>query len=201
MTRFLEGMYTLQFGDANAAADQMGTALRLNQQSGGDPGQAGPRDASVMLGQTDGFDAQATLQDSVSAFKILADVKADRHEAAILESIRLLVPGVSIERVSGIDAQVLENAVQRIESPLVGFALASALEAHVNSLDITGDSKQELFVSQASAAFDKVGEQLRSKRMQDRYPHLVAVVQEAQQRLGSVDTYRHQADESLKRGD
>jgi len=201
VTRFLEGMYTLHFGDAGAAADQMATALRHGEQSGGDPGQAGPRDASVMLGQTDGFDAQVTLQDTVRAFKILADVKADRIDTALLGAVRLLVPGASVSEISDLDQQVLQDAIQRIQSPLVGYALSSALEAHVNSLALEGDPRHEMLVAQASAALTRVTELLRSRRMQNRYPHLAAVVRNSQQRLGSADEYYDDALQLRSRGD
>ena len=154
-----------------------------------------------MLGQTDGFDAQVTLHDTVRAFKILADVKADRHEAALLGAVRLLVPGVSVSRVEDVDQQMLEKAVQRIQSPLVGFALASALEKHVNSLGLEGDPRHDMLLVQASASLGRVKKQLDSRRMQNRYPHLVAMVRDGQQRLGSPEKYHKEALQLRSRGD
>ncbi|MBC8350370.1 MAG: hypothetical protein H8E66_00180, partial [Planctomycetes bacterium] len=201
VTRFLEGMYTLQFGNASAAADQMATALRLGQQSGGGPGRTGARDAAVMLGQTDGFDAQVTLNDSVKAFKILADIKAARYELALLECIRLLNPGTSVKTANDANESVLDDAIGRIQSPLVGFAFASAIEGYVSSLELPEGSRQEMLLVKAAKAFDRVDQQLQSRRMQSRYPHLAALVGDARQRLGSIDTYRDDAIQFRSRGD
>lgn len=201
VTRFLEGMYTLQFGNPGAAADQMATALRLGQQSGGTPGQAGPRDAAVMLGQTDGFDAQVTLHDSVRAFRVLADIQAGRSDTALVECLQILVPNTSVASVEDVDQPELTAAIARIQSPLVGFAFASALEANVNLLELEQSSRRAVLLAAASAAFDRVEQQLTSQRMQNRYPHLVALVGDARQRLGSVDIYRDRAKQLRARGD
>jgi hypothetical protein len=201
VTRFLEGMYTLQFGNPGAAADQMATALRLGQQAGGTPGQTGPRDAGVMLGQTDGFDAQVTLHDSVRAFKVLADIKAGRNDTALVECIRILVPDASLASVENVNQTILNAAIDRIQSPLVGFAFASALEANVDSLDLEQSSRRAILLSAASAAFDRVEQQLKSHRMQNRYPHLAALVGDARQRLGSVDVFLDRARQLRARGD
>jgi len=200
VTRFLEGMYTLQFGNPGAAADQMATALRLGQQAGGTPGQTGPRDAGVMLGQTDGFDAQVTLHDSVRAFKVLADIEAGRNETALVECIRILVPNASLASVEDVDQAVLNAAITRIQSPLVGYAFASALDANVNSLDLEQSSRRAIVLSATTAAFDRVEQQLQSQRMQNRYPHLAALVSDARQRLGSEAVFRDRANQLRTRG-
>ena len=201
VTRFLEGMYTLQFGNAGAAADQMATALRLGQQAGGTPGQTGPRDAGVMLGQTDGFDAQVTLHDSVRAFKVLADIEAGRSEDALVECVRILVPSAPLASVENVNQTVLNGAVDRIQSPLVGFAFASALEANVTSLDLEQSSRREILLAATSAALDRVEQQLKSQRMQNRYPHVAALVADARQRLGSVNVFQDRANQLRASGD
>lgn len=201
VTRFVEAMYTLQFGNAAAAADQMATALQIGYESGDITGQSGPKDASVMLGQTDGFDAQVTLQDSVRAFTILADVEAGRTDKALVDSLRVLVPHTSVKSADEVDPPALTAAIERIQSPLVGFAFASALEANVNTLQLEQQSRRQIFLTAASTAFNRVQQQLSSQRMQTRYPHLVALVSDALQRLGSVDIYRDKAKQLRSRGD
>ena len=193
VTRFLEGMYALQFGNAAAAADQMTAALRLGERVGKDQKKFGPRDATVMLGQADGFDAKVTLQDTVKSFKILADIKAGRHDTAFIGAVQLLVPNARISRVDDINQQTLEKAVRGIQSPLVGYALASALEAHLNSLGLGVGQRREILIAQTSAALSKVNVILRSRRMQDRYPHLVAMAKDIQGRFSSADQFRKDA--------
>lgn len=201
VTRFVEAMYTLQFGNAAAAADQMSTALQLGQQSGETAGHAGPKDASVMLGQTDGFDAQVSLQDSVRAFAVLADIEAGRSNKALVESLSFLLPNTSFKSVDEADSPVLTAAIEKIQSPLVGYAFASALEANLNSLQLEQQSRREVLLMAASTAFNRVQQQLASQRMQTRYPHLVALVADALKRLGSVDIYRDKAKQLRARGD
>jgi TolA-binding protein len=201
VTRFLEGMYTLQFGNAGAAADQMATALTLGQQSSGTAEQTGSMDAAVMLGQTDGFDAQVTLQDSVRAFKVLADIKAGRNEAALVECVRILVPGTQVSSAEDVKQTELSEAVNQIQSPLVGFAFASALEATINTLELEQIERRMLLLAATNAAFERVEQQLKSQRMQSRYPHIVSLVADARQQLSSTQGFLDKAYKLRSSGD
>jgi tetratricopeptide (TPR) repeat protein len=91
--------------------------------------------------------------------------------------------------------------VERIQSPLVGFAFASALEASVNSLELEQIERRMILLAATSAAFNRVEQQLNSKRMQSRYPHLVALVADAQKQLASIDVFQDKANQLLSSGD
>lgn len=201
VTRFLEGMYTLHFGHAEAAADQMSQALQAADHSGGEMGDIGPRDAGTMLGQADGFDAQVTLQDSVHAFKILADAAAGRHEAALDDAVGLLVPDTSITNVEDIAEPLLQTAVRNIQSPLTGFTLGQAIDSHLTHRQKQGDQRHEMLLSQARAAHARVAQLLESARMQDRYPHLAALNEQSRETLAREDSYVNSATQLRNRGD
>lgn len=201
VTRFLESMYTLQFGNPNAAAEQMTLALSQGGTQGNTSNKKGPLDAGEMLGKTDGFDSQVTLQDSVRAFAILADIEAQKHEKAILDSVRLLSPDSKVVAIQSVDTKVLDDCLARIQSPIVGFAFGTALEAYANHLELSDGSQQEKFASRAKLAFDQVKLQLQSRRMSDRYPHLLELVQDAEDRLGSIQGFVEEAKQLQQRGD
>jgi hypothetical protein len=201
VTRFLEGMFTLKFGDANIAADQMATALKLGQKRVGDSGEIGLIDAGDRLMQTDGFDDQVTLQDSVKSFKAIADIEAGRPELALVECIRLIIPSASIAKADDLHQFEIDSAIDNVQSPLVGYALASALERYAITQQTKQPTRQEMLLKSASNAFAKLAQQLRTLRMQDRYPNLVALVNEANGRLESPDIYKNEAVKLRNRGD
>jgi hypothetical protein len=200
VTRFIEGMYAMQFGNAGAAADQMATALSFKQ-STGEENQLASRDAGVMLGQTDGFDAQVTLQDSVRAFKVLAEIKAGRSEIALVESLRLLLPNSQTNRAVDVKEAELNDAIDKIQSPLVGFALASALEANLKTIDLDNTELRMVLLASTSAAFSRVEQQLKSPRMEARYPHLVSLVADTRKQLDSTDGFLEKANRLRASGD
>jgi hypothetical protein len=97
---------------------------------------------------------------------------------------------------------VLTLAVDRIQSPLVGFALAKALESHVTALPASGDQAQrEVLLSRTTAALDRAAELLQSRRMQDRYPHLASAVEASRARMATADAFQEQAAALRSRGD
>ncbi|WP_372717701.1 hypothetical protein [Novipirellula sp.] len=201
LSRFLEGMYTLNYGDPAMASDQMKTALdgaKLSNQGGED---SSVQDAAAALGRTDGFEAVSTIEDSVHAFKILADVKADRGELALLSSIGFLNPSLKLKSVDAVTEPILARTIDQVQSPWVGFALASAIEAYINSRENDGSDRQQMLIRKAVDAFAKVDEQLTARRMQTKYPHLISMVQEAKSRLDSTEIYRQDAVELRARGE
>ncbi|WP_131282668.1 hypothetical protein [Blastopirellula marina] len=201
VTRFLEGMFTLHFGSPDAASQQMANALQAGATSQQLASGGGPVDASAMLGQTDGFDSQVTLQDSVRAFAILASIQADKPDEALVESVRLLNPASKITSTNQVDEAALDDALDRIQSPLVGYAFASAVESYSDSLNISDGTRHEMLAAQARLAFEKVDQQLQSRRLRNRYPHLVALVEQAASRLGSIEGYQADATQKQRQGD
>lgn len=196
MTRFVEAAFALRFGEPAAAADQMETALRVA--TAGGPGGDGPLVAARMMRRADGFDAQVTLRDSIRAFKSLGDAAAGRGREALDAALRILAPE-SAGRAT--DERQLELAVSRVQSPLVGFALTTALEQNLVALDLNDSSGRRVLLTRcAKRSQARTAELLQSQRLSRRYPHLVALNAEAGKRLGSPDYYLQRGEEFLRQG-
>ena len=116
MTRFVEGMYVVQFGSpaAGAAHIESGLTSYLGER-GVEPTNA--RDRFVQLS---GFTDDLEHETAIRAFAVLAHVKAGNTDQAMRRAIQLL--GVAD---SGRDlTEQLTAAVAAIESPLTGYALS-----------------------------------------------------------------------------
>jgi hypothetical protein len=195
MTRFVEAAFTLRFGEPAAAAEQMETALQIA--AGGGAG-GGPLDAARLMKQADGFDAQVTLRDSIRAFKSLGDAAAGRGREALDAALRILAPEAAGR---AIDERQLEVAVSRVQSPLAGFALTTALEQNIVELDLSDSSgRRALLIRHAKRSQARTAELLQSQRLRNRYPHLVALNAEAGKRLNSPDYYLQRGEELLRQG-
>lgn len=202
VTRFLEGVYALHFGDPAGAADEIGDALQVAMQTGGESeGDATARDAAAMLSQADGFDAEITLHDSVRAFKVLADSAAGRHDAALAAAIALLVPKSPPTAAPNIDRDLLEQAGANIQSPLVGFAFVSALEGSITNLDLNELEQRAVLLDAVAPAIARVSQLLETRNTRQRYPHLVALHEQCAARFASDDIFVAAAGDLRARGD
>jgi len=182
MTRFVEAAFTLEFGEPGAAGNQMARALDAVSTSGG--GEDGAlTDAPKLLAQADGFDAQVSLRDSLQAFRALAEVAAGRSESALLDLLRSLLPDAPLADVAAIDQLHVSRAVSKVQSPLTGYALALALDARLDVLDLADTRRLKGLSQQALSAQRRTGELLKSLRLTERYPHLVALNRQLGERL------------------
>jgi predicted negative regulator of RcsB-dependent stress response len=84
---------------------------------------------------------------------------------------------------------------------LVGFAFASALEATINTLELEQIERRMLLLAATNAAFERVEQQLKSQRMQSRYPHIVSLVADARQQLSSTQGFLDKAYKLRSSGD
>jgi len=204
MSGFVEAAFAMQYGEPGPAAERMAEALR-GAQIAGTSGR--PLDATMMLGQADGFDAQITLRESVRAFKSLGDAAAGRDEVALVEALRILTPEAVPENAATdfaeeIDDPTLDRAVSQIQSPLAGFALVTALEQSAAGIEASSsDPRRVRYLKYALAAQKQTAQLLSASRLAGKYPHLVAMNEQAGQRLGSADFYTARAERLRMRGE
>jgi tetratricopeptide (TPR) repeat protein len=206
VTRFVEGAFSLHLGNAAGAADQMGGALTASQQPQGKSGVKTLDEASQALAGADGFDARLTLPDTLRSFKVLADVAAGRSRAALLESLRMLVPEMlpadADERyVESAREDALVKAVGKAQSPLASFALGMALEGYAVSLGVEPTPRREMLLRQAVAAQARTAALLESLPTSSRYPYLLALQREAKSRLTAPESYCEEALKLRGKGD
>ena len=201
VTQFIEGTYALHFGDPASASARMAAAMTKANPDDGDSSPASPRDAAEMLGQADGFDAAVSLQESLRAFKVLADVAAGDPETAVHNAVTLVDDSLTPVDLQQADWTAIGSAVPKIESPLVGYALISSLEAYAKSIPSPTDPRRQALLRLVSLTLDRVTVLLGSQSMQLRYPYLVTLAQEAKQRLGSADEHLAKSRQQRLRGD
>lgn len=205
MTLCAEAALALHFGQPTAAAEQMKAAVRAAEES--TPNQQTERlpNAAQLLNQADGFEAKVALRDSMHAFEALADVAAGRQQEALRECLGVLVPE-SLPRVQAEGADLandalLTQAVSRVQSPLLGHALAVSLDACCDTLPAGPNPQREVLVRQAKAAQKRTGDLFASLPLQSRYPHVVTMNQETGRRLAAPDYYLQSAAAFRRRGD
>jgi hypothetical protein len=205
MTLCAEAALALHFGQPTAAAEQMKAAVRAAEES--IPNQQTERlpNAAQLLSQADGFEAKVALRDSMHAFEALADVAAGRQQEALRECLGVLVPE-SLPQVQPGAADLtndalLTQAVSRVQSPLLGHALAVSLDACCDCLPSGPNPQREVLVRQAKAAQKRTSELFASLPLQSRYPHVAAMNQETGRRLAAPDYYLQSAAAFRRRGD
>lgn len=196
--RFLEGVYALQFGDPRDAADRLQTAITAQNVPEDPAGTSGFVDAAEELRRADGFDAEISLQESVHCFTALAEVRAGRPSAALRSALR--AAGASTEATPR-DESTIAEAVSNVRSPLVGFALASALEASAEESDLDDRAKQETLVRYARQALEQASKTLESSRIRSRYPQLESQIAAIKRRLDSDSSYVESASERFRQGE
>ena len=205
MTLCAEAALALHFGQPTAAAEQMKAAVRATEE--GIPNQQTERlpSAAQLLNQADGFEAKVALRDSMHAFKALTDVAAGRRQEALRECLGVLVPEslpTAQQEASGAMSEaLLIQAVSRIQSPLLGHALAVSLDACCDDVPVGPNPQREVFVRQAKAAQKRTGDLFASLPFQSRYPHVATMNQETGKRLATPDYYLESAAAFRRRGD
>lgn len=158
-------------------------------------------DAARLLAEADGFEAPRTLADSMHAFQALAAVAAGHADAAAVSLVHFTLPDAAVHNLGDVNTALVGRAVERIQSPLVGYAFALALEATLDSLS-PRDTKAVVARSrQAQAAYRQTAELLKSLQLAGRYPHLVELTRQMGQRLAQADYFVGRAATLRRRGD
>lgn len=205
MTLCAEAALALHFGQPTAAAEQMKAAVRAAEESL--PNQQTERlpNAAQLLSQADGFEAKVALRDSMHAFKALADVAAGRQQEALRECLSVLVPEslpqAQPEGANLANDALLTQAVSRVQSPLLGHALAVSLDACCDCLPAGPNPQREGLVRWAKAAQKRTNDLFVSLPLQSRYPHVATMNQETGRRLAAPDHYLQSATAFRRRGD
>lgn len=199
MTRFVEAAFTLEFGSAAAAVNQMGQAV--DGYDAADAGNESEPDAARLLAEADGVDSKIALTESMRAFKALASVAAGHADAALADIVRAIVPNSTINAGNAIDGPIIELATNRVQSPLSSYALALALESTLDSMS-PRDAEAILARSrQAQLGQRRTTELLKSLRLAARYPHLVELTAQMDRRLSSPAYFSERAAKLRQRGD
>jgi tetratricopeptide (TPR) repeat protein len=205
MTLCAEAALALHFGHPAAAAEQMKAAVRAADEGLPTQQTEGLPNAAQLLNQADGFEAKVALRDSMRAFKALADVAAGRQREALRECLGVLVPEsmtrVQPEAADFADDAILTQAISRVQSPVLGHALAVSLDACCDCLPVGPNPKRDLLVRHAKAAQKRTEELFASLPLKSRYPHVATMNQEIGKRLAAVDHYLQSATTLRRRGD
>ena len=204
MTRFVEGAFTLQFGQPQAAARQFADALAASNKSGA---AAGSVQAEGALHDSDAFDAEAVLLDNVQSFGILSEVRAGLPENALVHALGLVgqSPIDSSNLAAGVSrlAQDDYSKVRRLQSPLSSVAVALAAETYAASIPIDRQDQALLraqVLKLAMAASNQATQLLASPRVSQRYGQLASLAASIQQRLQSADFYLASIKEQMSAG-
>jgi tetratricopeptide (TPR) repeat protein len=111
------------------------------------------------------------------------------------------LPAVQQEGADNANEAVLTQAVSRIQSPLLGYALALSLDACCGDIPAGPSRQREVLVRQAQAAQKRTDELFKSIPLKSRYPHVAAMNQETGKRLAAPDYYLNSAADLRRRGD
>ncbi|MEZ6044045.1 MAG: hypothetical protein R3C11_00370 [Planctomycetaceae bacterium] len=188
ISRFLEGLFVMQFGDPGNAADQITRALNTSIEQSDSSNQS-VIDATESLEKTDGFDDQITLQDSMRAFQVLADVKAGEHSRAYVTAIKLVTNDTSLRKIEDITREHLAQAEANTLSPLLSYALFSAIDARLLDLPLDQIDERELLITTNKKVLANLHHQLENHRTAERYPYLVQLSSNSQQAYESSQSY------------
>ncbi len=196
VTRCLEAMFTSRFGKPAEGAQQMEQAVRMGV---GTAGQSTNLRASDLSASADGFDAKVSLPDTLRAFSVLADIEAGQFSGALTKAVAVASKDrVRVDAPESLTTQQSQTCIQGIESPLIAFTYAKALEAFLSALPPTQEIERRQWLSQqALAAYQKGKQMLDAQRLAVRYPHLISLIDEAIQNLRDSDGYQQQAVELL----
>lgn len=186
ITLWLEAMYTDQFGASTAAAAQMQKAENLAFSDGGNPEENMSKvDAAQLAAAADGFDAKVTLPDTCRAFTVLTLLKSNANNLALVKAVKLASKGVLTPGdAKDLTAEDLDTSGKSVNSPLVAFTLAKAIESYAASIPIEEqfDRRQRL-IDSAKNTYKRGIALLQPERVATRYPHISAIMERAIKRL------------------
>ena len=206
VTRCLEAMFTADFDSAEAGAEQMQEAVRIG--TGNQAGQPGTVDAAELAAAADGFDAKVSLPDTIRAFSVLSDIKAadsidaegstdleDKkttwYSRALTKAVALASKNeIQVEQAGTVSDDQLSVSRKTIQSPLVAFTFAKAIESYaVNIQPEEKLDRREMLISQSIEAYERGTALLEAERINERFPHMMAVIQKSIQAMREPELF------------
>ena len=194
VTRCLEAMFTSRFGDPVSGAEQMEEAVTAGAAAGGE-GKGQQVDAARLSAGADGFDAKVSLPDTIRAFSVLTDIEADRFSQAVIKAVSLASKSeIEVETVDSLTNDQLAACLQATQSPLVAFTYAKSLETYAVQIPLAESlALRTLLLDGARKAYLRGAQLLKSERLAGRFPHIVALINQATENLASPNLYLDRA--------
>jgi len=196
ITLWLEAMYTEQFGASDQAVNQMQKAEDLAFGGEGNPEENMAQiDAAQLAAAADGFDAKVTLPDTCRAFTVLTLIKAGMTDQALVKAVGLaskqtLQPHSAAE----LTDEELASCEQMVQSPLVAFTLAKAIESYGADIPLEEqlEHRAALMIA-ARDSYERGLSLLESMRVAERYPHMKQMIHQSITRLSNPGPFIEKA--------
>jgi len=204
MTRFVEASFALRFGSPEQAASQMTEAVALGSAATNER-KAG-FDASAELDRADGFDVHISLPDSIRAFAALSQTTAGEPATALRTLVAITSPEVTIPPDDGwllapAGQKLINESLSRIQSPLAAYAMASALEAVIDRVELSRVEQMQPLLQLAISAQKQTDSLLAASRVAGRYPHIQDLSRQLGRRLNDPEYHETQAAAAIAKGD
>ena len=204
MTRFVEASFALRFGSPQQAATQMNEAVLLGRSRADARGAA--FDATTELNDADGFDVHISLPDSIRAFAALSQTTAGEPATALRTLVSITSPDAKLPAdadwvLSSTGQKTIGDAVEKVQSPLVAYALAAALEMVVDRVDLSRVGKMQPLLQLAADAQKQTDSLLTATRVAGRYPHIQELSHQLGRRLSDPAYHRDFATAAIAKGD
>ncbi|MDR1483392.1 MAG: hypothetical protein LBT09_01065 [Planctomycetaceae bacterium] len=164
LSKFIEGTFTLQFGEPQQASEQFEKALNESQTINV---KQADQIAAEAFDKSSGFDTGASFRETLAAYSILADIAADKKERALENCLKLL----------NTDQSNIASAIQNVQSPLLAFALAKTLDEFVLATGINASEEKKQYLTLVKQAFQRGSELSHLPKLKKQYPHIVALIQ------------------------
>ncbi len=192
-----EAMYASLFGEKKESADQMAKAVAAGKSATESNGLE--IDLDELSASADGFDSKVNLMETLKSFQILAEIEAKSFDEAFQHAVEL-THGESVE--AGVDSQLLASCVEKIESPLVGYAFGKSLEMLAVSIPLEErleDRKTLLsFAKKSLSRTAQLFDQYKSLEL--KYPQFVAQTDTDFDNLRESSGYLSEATDLQSRG-
>jgi hypothetical protein len=203
MTRFVEASFALRFGSPEQAASQMAEAVAIGSAATNER-QAG-FDASAELDRADGFDVHISLPDSIRAFAALSQTTAGEPLAALrtlvaITSLEAKIPADDGWLLAPAGQEQIRESLSKIQSPLAAYAMASALEAVVDRVELSRVDRMQPLLQLAISAQKQTDSLLAASRVAGRYPHIQELSRQLSQRLTDPAFHLTNATEAIAAG-
>jgi len=200
VTRCLEALFVVRFGNPDAGAKQMSEAVALGEVSS----DLGSKvDAAELSAAADGFDAKISLPDTVKAFEVLSLLEAGQSEIAFQKVLALASGGaVTLEDFENRSQEKAAACLSSIESPLVAFVFAAALESRLSEWPVSEDLDGRVWIAERALEVLNRGQvMLDEMRLATRYPHIRAVIRDRIAEFSNANSFVEFAQVAIDSGD
>ncbi|MFO1063099.1 MAG: hypothetical protein U0892_04400 [Pirellulales bacterium] len=200
LTQFVEATFTKVFGDPRAASQVIDNAMKL---SGTSADGKGSFRAADQLSQTDGFSAEEDIAVGIRSFKILTEIESKDYAKALSDGVSFLhgKPLTTEESAKHAADPVAAAEVANLQSPLQAAAIGLAVESYLAQIPVLDDSAdREPLKKLAIAVMARADALLKSSSTASRFPHLISMVQQSNDRLNSSDGFIARAVDQFKAG-